>query len=206
MRSYTRAAIAAVTTLALATATTACATDDSTSGPADASQGTATSSPADASQGTSLVELEDGWVKATDTEMSGVFGTLRNTSGSDLHLTGVTGTLGGRQELHETVPGGSGMTMREKEDGFQIGSGSELVLEPGGNHIMLMDLTEPITTGQQIALTLDFADGQTQDVTVSARSFEGGNENYEAGGHGEHGGHGDMDNEGMDHGGMDHDG
>lgn len=197
MRSYTRAAIAAATALTLA-ATAACSTDDTA---VTSSSDTASSSQsAGSSQGTSLVELEDGWVKATDTDMSGVFGTLRNSSGEELQLTGVSGEIDGRQELHETVPGGSGMTMREKKDGFQIPAGGDLTLEPGGNHIMLIDLSEPITTGQQVVLTLKFAGGQEQDVTVSARSFEGGNENYEPSGHA------GMDHSEMDHGGMDHDG
>lgn len=197
MRSYTRAAIAAATALTLA-ATSACSTDDTAA--TSSSDAAASSQSAGSSQDASLVELEDGWGKATDTDMSGVFGTLRNTSSEELQLTGVSGEIDGRQELHETVPGGSGMSMREKKDGFQIPAGGELVLQPGGNHIMLMDLTEPITTGQQIVLTLEFAGGQEQDVTVSARSFEGGNENYEPGGHA------GMDRSEMDHGSTDHDG
>ena len=73
------------------------------------------------------------------------------------------------------------------------------MLEPGGNHIMLMGLSEPITTGQEITLTLEFEDGRTQDVTVSARSFEGGDEEYVPadGMHGaEDGGHGGMNHDG----------
>ena len=116
--------------------------------------------------------------------MTGVFGTITNPGDTDLHLIGVESDLGGSAELHETVPGGSGMMMQEREDGFVIPAGGELVLEPGGNHIMLMELGRPITTGQQITLTLEF-DGAEQDVTVSARDFQGGEEEYVGGGHGE---------------------
>ena len=169
MRTHTRAAFAAATALALAL-TAACGTDD-----ADTADSTA------AENGTSAtVTFDDGWAKATDTEMSGVFGTIRNDGDTDLHLTGVDGDLGGTTELHETVPGGSGMTMQQREEGFVIPAGGELVLEPGGNHIMLMDLDEPITTGQQITLTLEF-DGAEQDVTVFARDFQGGEEEYVGG-------------------------
>ena len=75
---------------------------------------------------------------------------------------------------------------------------------------MLMDLDRPITTGQQITLTLEFSGGAQgggtdQNVTVSARDFRGGEEEYIGG---DHGGmdHGGMDHGGMDHGGMNHDG
>lgn len=210
MRKTTRTAVAAASALALAVAMTACGADDEGT---DTAAGTGTSAvetatdtatdTADADTGDQLVEYEDGWVKATDTEMTGVFGTIVNAGDEDLHLTGVSSETGGHQELHETVPGGGGMMMREKEDGFVIPAGGELELKPGGNHIMLMDLDEPITTGQEITLTLEFEGGQTQDVTVSARSFEGGDEEYvPGGGHGatngaENGnGHGGMNNDG----------
>lgn len=176
MRTYTRVAIAAASALTLALTTAACASDDATE------PETATSAPA---EGGAAVELQDGWAKATETAMSGVFGTIRNTGSDDVHLTGVSGEIDGSHELHETVPGGGGaMMMQEKEDGFVIPADGELVLEPGGNHIMLMGLEDPITTGQQIVLTLEFAGAADQDVTVSARAFEGGEENYVPEGHG----------------------
>ncbi|EYT56837.1 hypothetical protein H483_0116900 [Dietzia sp. UCD-THP] len=199
-RTYTRAVVAAATALTLALSTAACASDDPDRPSDDPAQTSVASDQTASAEGAGVVTLDDGWVKATDTDMSGVFGTLRNTGDDDLHLTGVSSRLGGRTELHETVPGGSGMMMQEKEDGFVIPAGGELVLEPGGNHIMLMDLDQPITTGQQITLTLRFDGGDQegdveQDVTVSARDFRGGEEEYVGGDHG-----------GMDHGGMNHDG
>lgn len=171
MRTHTRAAVAAASALALAL-TAACATDD-----------TDTDTAADTGTETATVTFDDGWAKATDTEMSGVFGSIRNPGDTELRLNGVDSDLDGSTELHEMVPGGSGMMMQEREEGFVIPAGGELVLEPGGNHIMLMDLGEPITTGQQITLTLEFA-GTEQDVTVSARDFQGGEEEYVGGGHG----------------------
>ncbi|MBB0995422.1 copper chaperone PCu(A)C [Dietzia sp. SLG510A3-3B2-2] len=162
MRTCTRTVLAMAGALALAL-TAACGTDDT---------------PDPAETGTDLVVFEDGWAKATDNDMSGVFGTIRNPGDTELHLTGVTGQAGGTTELHETVPGASGSMMQEKEDGFVIPAGGELVLEPGGNHIMLMDLDQPITTGQQITITLQFDDTAEQDITVFARDFQGGEEQY----------------------------
>lgn len=172
MRTHTRAALAAATALTLALAT-ACAADDGTDTAADPAAETTSADRA-------LVTFDDGWAKATDTEMAGVFGTIRNPGDTELHLTGVDSDLDGRTELHETVPGGSGMTMQEREEGFVIPAGGELILAPGSHHIMLLDLDAPITTGQQITLTLEFDDAE-QDVTVSARDFKGGEEEYVGG-------------------------
>lgn len=180
MRTHTRAALAAATALALAL-TAACASDDTDT--TTAATPAAAADTADSAASTT-VTFDDGWAKATGTEMAGVFGTITNPGDTDLHLIGVDSDLGGSAELHETVPGASGMMMQEREDGFVIPAGGELVLEPGGNHIMLMELGRPITTGQQITLTLEF-EGAEQDVTVSARDFRGGQEEYVGGGHGE---------------------
>ena len=180
MRTHTRAALVAASALALAL-TAACASDDTDT--TTAATPAAAADTADSAASTT-VTFDDGWAKATGTEMTGVFGTITNPGDADLHLIGDDSDLGGSAELHETVPGGSGMMMQEREDGFVIPAGGELVLAPGGNHIMLMELGRPITTGQQITLTLEF-DGAEQDVTVSARDFQGGEEEYVGGGHGE---------------------
>lgn len=181
-RAHARTAFAAATAVALVF-TAACSTDDATE--VAGSDGTRP-----------VVEIVDGWAKATDTEMSGVFGTIHNNSAEDVHLTGVSGEIDGSHELHETVPGGGGMMMQEKEDGFVIPGGGDLVLEPGGNHIMLMNLTEPITTGQEIVLTLELGDGTEQEVTISARDFVGGEEEYVGGDHGQMGMNGGADHDG----------
>lgn len=184
MRTHTRAAFVAASALALALTTTACATDDTDTTTAATPAAAADTAHTADSGASTTVTFDDGWAKATGTEMTGVFGTITNPGDTDLHLTGVESDLGGSAELHETIPGGGGMMMQEREDGFVIPAGGELVLEPGGNHIMLMELERPITTGQQITLTLEF-DGAEQDVTVSARDFQGGEEEYVGGGHGE---------------------
>ena len=181
----TRTALAAAAALALALGTAACtedtdsATDPNTNAPA------ATSQPNDGGESeAAVVVFQNGWAKATDTEMSGAFGTLRNTGDVEIRVTGVASPVSERVEMHEMVPGGSGMSMQEKEGGFELPAGGELYLEPGKEHFMLMDLTEPITTGQVIELVLTFDDGTTQDITVTARDFEGAEENYVGGGHG----------------------
>lgn len=193
----TRTLLGATAAIALTLGLAACTED---SGSTDASgNGTGTNAPAATSQPNdggeseaAVVVFQNGWAKATDTDMSGAFGTIRNTGDVEVHITGVTSPISDRVEMHETVPGGSGMMMQEKEGGFVIPAGGELHLEPGKDHFMLMDLTEPITTGQVITLALKFNDGTEQDVTVTARDFKGGEEEYVGGDHGgDHDQHGE---------------
>jgi periplasmic copper chaperone A len=84
--------------------------------------------------------------------------------------------------LHETVENASGsMVMQEKKGGFTIPAKGSLELAPGGNHLMLMDLTGPIKAGDDVTFTLTMKDGSTYEFTAPAKDYTGANENYEGG-------------------------
>ena len=156
------------------------ASDDTSSTPG-------TTAPSATETTDSGVTLQDGWVKAVDEtgaeSMTGVFGTLRNPTDAAVHLSGGSSPVAHMVELHETVMEGGAMVMRKAEHGFVLEAGESLVLEPGGNHIMLMGLSEPIEAGTDVAITLTTVDGGTLDVVVAARTFAGAQETY-APGHG----------------------
>ena len=128
--------------------------------------------------GTALT-LADGWAKATSGPMTGVFGTLTNTSATDLHLVEVRSDLAGVSEMHVTEDDGAGgRLMRRADDGFLVAAGGEHVLAPGGDHLMLMELTGPLRTGQEVTVVVVDADGGEHELTVTARAFAGAEESY----------------------------
>lgn len=132
---------------------------------------------AEASDAAPLV-WEDGWVKAAEEGMTGAFGTLRNPTDSDLRITGAESAAAGSAELHETASDDGGSTMmQEKEGGFLVPAGGSLSLEPGGDHVMLMDLQEPILSGDEVTITL-LTDGGEVETTVVAKEFTGAQEEY----------------------------
>jgi len=73
------------------------------------------------------------------------------------------------------------MKMQAKQGGFVIPAEGELKLEPGANHIMLMDLTKPVQAGDQVTFDLKTSDGGSVTFTAQAKDFTGANENYTAG-------------------------
>lgn len=146
--------------------------------------GTAGSSDASASTAAATVTVEDAWVKAADSGMSAAFGTLKNSSGSDVTVVSAATKASKTLQLHETVDSESGeKVMREKEGGFTIGAGKSLELMPGGSHIMLMDLTKPLKAGEEVEFTLTLANHSTVTFTAPVKDYEGANENYQSGEH-----------------------
>lgn len=125
------------------------------------------------------VRIADQWVKAAAAPMSAAFGTITNSGKQPVHIVSVSSPQSGRVEMHEMKTGPDGLsTMSEKPDGIAIPSGGIERLEPGGDHLMLMDLTAPINPGQSVSFTLTFEDGSATTFDTQARDFAGAKESY----------------------------
>jgi hypothetical protein len=61
-----------------------------------------------------------------------------------------------------------GMVMKMRPiSGVDIPAGQPVSLKPGGEHIMLMGLSQPLREGQSFPLTLDFEKAGPRTVTVT---------------------------------------
>jgi copper(I)-binding protein len=145
-------------------------------------QGTAPTSSASATASIAALTISEPWVKAADSGMSGAFGTIRNNSDKDVTIISVSTPATPMAELHETVMGANGtMQMEAKQGGFVIPANGELKLEPGANHIMLMDLSKPVIAGDEITFELEASDGNKIPFTAQVKDFAGANETYTSG-------------------------
>ncbi len=161
----------------------------SSSSPADASGSDSSGPSAPASSGTGALSIADPWIKAADSGMTAAFGTLVNASDHDVRIVSASTDVSAA-ELHEKVADDSGQAlMRPKEGGFLVPAGGEYELSPGGDHVMLMDLTGPVEPGDDVEVTLSADDGSTFAFIAPARSYSGANESYDGNGDGM----GDMD-------------
>lgn len=125
------------------------------------------------------VTVQDVWVKAADDGMSAGFGMFVNDSGQDVTVVGASSEAASMIELHETVENSDGqMVMQEKEAGFIIPAGSEYLLEPGANHLMLMELTAPMKAGDAVEFAIEFEDESTLTFSAPVKDYTGANENY----------------------------
>ncbi|GAA2868426.1 hypothetical protein GCM10010517_28200 [Streptosporangium fragile] len=155
-------------------------------------QATASATAAPAATGP-VLSVVDPWVKTTKKGMTAAFGTLVNNTDAEVTVVSGASALSPEVELHEVADSGGKMVMRPKEGGFVIPARGTHRLQPGGDHIMLMGVTEEVKPGAEIAFTLTLKDGTTLEFTAVGKDFAGGKEDYQPG----HGATG----EGMDHGG-----
>lgn len=139
------------------------------------------SSGASASKAADHLTATDPWIKAAESGMTAAFAVLHNDGDQDVTVVGATSDLS-PVELHEMATDDSGaMVMRQKEGGLTIPAGGEHALEPGGDHLMLMELSAPVQAGAEYDVTLELSDGSTLVVTAPARTFAGAKESYDDG-------------------------
>lgn len=95
--------------------------------------------------------------------------TITNKGDSDDRLISASCDCAGRAELHTMRMDGDVMTMEAMPEGFVIKAGETLTLKPGGDHIMVMDLTKRPADGefQDVILTFEKAGNVTVKMPVT---------------------------------------
>ncbi|MFF5243754.1 copper chaperone PCu(A)C [Streptosporangium sp. NPDC000095] len=129
----------------------------------------------------SVLTVTDPWVKTTKKGMSAAFGTLVNNTDAEVTIVSGVSPISPVIELHEVVDSKGKMIMRPKEGGIVIPPKGTHQLQPGGDHIMLMGVTEAVRPGAQIPFTLTLKDGRTVEFTAVGKDFAGGKEDYQPG-------------------------
>lgn len=111
-----------------------------------------------------------------------VYFSLMNHGAQSAKLTGVSvaETVASEAQIHTTIMDGDVMKMRQVTAGIDIEPHETVEFKPGGFHIMLMGLVNPLKTGESFELKLKFADGTstTINVDVVEQSKGGGHHHH----------------------------
>jgi len=91
--------------------------------------------------------------------------TLMNTGTVADTLISVSTPAANEAEIHNHIMDGGLMKMRPVGV-LEIPAGESAVLQPGGLHIMLMGLTEPLVEGKAFPLTLNFERAGSVELEV----------------------------------------
>ncbi|MDP1914217.1 copper chaperone PCu(A)C [Brevundimonas sp.] len=70
-------------------------------------------------------------------------------------------------QIHESRIESNMMMMRELREGLPLPAGQAVALAPGGSHLMLLGVKEPLVAGDTVALTLTFAASAPVEVTAT---------------------------------------
>ena len=115
------------------------------------------------------VTVTDAWIKATMPGQTTAAAYLKITSDAPAKLVGASSPAAKIVQIHEMKMNGNVMQMRAV-DALDLPPGKTVEFKPGGYHIMLSNLAQPLKEGATVPLTLtvEGADKQRQSVEVKA--------------------------------------
>lgn len=120
--------------------------------------------------GFAQVTVSDPWVRATVPAQKATGAFMQLTAKQDSRLLAVKSPVAGLVEVHEMAMDKEVMIMRAVPNGLSLPAGKVVELKPGGYHVMLMDLKQPIKDGETVMLNLTIEDkaGKRSQVDVTA--------------------------------------
>ena len=155
-----------------------CAPSDNAAETSSAAASVSTS----ASNEKSDLEFTQTWVKAGQGEMTAAFGDVTNHSDKAIKLVSAESSVSEMTQLHTTeIDSKTGTTTMKQVDSMTIEPGETFKLEPGGNHIMLMDMKCSIPAGHTVKITLKDDQGKSYVFEGQARDYSGAKEEYAPG-------------------------
>jgi copper(I)-binding protein len=114
------------------------------------------------------IEISGGFSRATlpGAPVGGGYITITNTGTEDDALIAASSPAAEDVQLHEMKMEGDVMKMNELPNGIPVLAGQTVVLEPGGLHLMMMGLKQPLVENESVPVTLTFAKAGTIEIVL----------------------------------------
>lgn len=115
------------------------------------------------------ISISTAWVRSSPSgDNSAAYMTITNSGVADT-LIAATGDFAMMIELHTITNNDGVMNMHPAKNGIPIPANGTQILKSGGFHVMIMGLSNPLTSGQTIPITLTFANAGSVVVPFEVR-------------------------------------
>lgn len=111
------------------------------------------------------LRIVEPWTRVSPGKTGSAYLSVTNTGGEADRLIGASSPMAEKAELHTHQRDGDVMRMRPVQ-AIEVPPDESAVLKPGGLHIMLLGLKEPIRTGKSVPLTLRFEKAGAVEVEL----------------------------------------
>ena len=115
--------------------------------------------------------IRDGFVRGLPPgqQNTAAFMRLQNTGVDDLVIVSAWSSVAARTEIHHHREL-NGMMRMEQVPSITVPAGASFVLKPGGHHLMLMGLQQPLEEGDEVTIRLQTDAGQQIEQQLPVRS------------------------------------
>jgi copper(I)-binding protein len=117
----------------------------------------------------SEVVVSDAWVRGTVPQQKTTGAYMQLKSASDARVVEVRSPVAGTAEIHQVLVVDGRMTMRPAGP-LELPAGKLVELKPGGFHIMLMELKQPLKEGDSVAISIVFENADRTRGTVDVNA------------------------------------
>lgn len=118
------------------------------------------------------IEVREAWARATPpgAEVGAAYLEIRNAGAKPDRLLSASSAAAKRVEVHVTQRDGDVMKMREVK-ALEVPARQSVKLEPGGTHLMLLNLAQPLKQGERFRLRLRFERAGEVEAEVEVRAL-----------------------------------
>jgi periplasmic copper chaperone A len=125
------------------------------------------------------LKISAAWARATPkgASVGGAYLKITNTGKTPDRLVGGSTSVAKEVQIHEMSMANGVMKMRPVAGGLEIKPGQTVTLKPGGYHVMLIGIKEPLKQGEHFKVTLEFAKAgkvEVNFVTEGLGAMHGG--------------------------------
>jgi len=114
------------------------------------------------------IEVHEPWMRPAAQGENGVYFVIHNHAPEPDELIGISADVAEALEIHESKMNGDVMGMHQLVS-LLVEAHTEIQFEPGGLHLMLVDLKKDLKVGDEIEITLHFQDFDDIKVLVPVR-------------------------------------
>lgn len=119
----------------------------------------------------STVQVSQAWSRPAPQGGNGAgYAVIRNIGPAADTLIAVATPVAGRAEIHESMIMNGQAMMHPRPGGLPVPAGATVALKPGGWHIMLMGLKQPLKAGDHYPATLTFKKAGKVTVQFSVQA------------------------------------
>jgi len=119
------------------------------------------------------LRIAGAWVRepVPGRSMAAAYAVVENAGSAAVEIVAVSADVAGTVELHEMARSGDMMKMSPLP-GITIPAKGKVALEPGGLHLMLLELKKPLKEGDVVALTFTTRSGANVRATAAVKRAE----------------------------------
>lgn len=107
-----------------------------------------------------------------DVSLAAFYFTVTNNGDGADTLLSIESDMAHVIEIHDVEMKDGVMSMFPLEDGLEVPAGETVTLEPGGYHVMMIDITESLIDGEEFTATLTFENAGEVEITVPIFALE----------------------------------